>query len=327
MYLTIFILISRSSSQKLIELMRILTLCLAFLLSCCYTYAQNDSLSDALTIQIPTSFKKVTLINKVEIPVHPNDSIPSVDIKGEFWDTTVYNPYKNTLAEFPLNIKFEDSTYASPITRKKVITSRYGWRRGRPHKGIDIDLITGDSVVSMLDGVVRFARYSRGHGRTVVVRHYNGLETTYAHLSRIAVKANDTVSKGQYLGKGGNTGNSRGSHLHLVTSYKGEEIHPEYLFKFDSTNTIRSKDIWVTRKWTRPSYHSSRRLSKLALYNTKEEALASLEKQRKVYVVRKGDTLSRISARNNTTITAICKTNKIKRNSTLRIGQKLILEL
>ncbi|WP_299519074.1 peptidoglycan DD-metalloendopeptidase family protein [Winogradskyella sp.] len=310
--------------------MRTLTLSLTFLLFCCFAFAQNDSLSKTIKIKLPTTFKKAELINEVEIPLQSNsDNIieRSIDIKSDYWDTTVYNPYKNTVSEFPLNIKFEDSTYASPVPHKKVITSRYGWRRGRPHKGIDIDLVTGDSVVAMLDGIVRFARYSRGHGRTVVVRHYNGLETTYAHLSRIAVKANDTVAKGQYLGKGGNTGNSRGSHLHLETRYKGEHIHPEYLFNLDETNSMRSQDMWVTRKWTRASYHNSRRLSKLALYETKEEALSSLEKQRKVYVVRKGDTLSRISRRNNTTITAICRTNKIQRNSTLRIGQKLILEL
>ncbi len=330
MLLTIFVLISRSSSQKLIELMRILTLCLAFLLPCCFAFAQNDGPAKAIKIKLPTTFKKAELVSEVEIPVlseADSASEKGIDIKSEYWDTTVYNPYKNTLAEFPLNIRFEDSTYASPVSHPKVVTSRYGWRRGRPHKGIDIDLVTGDSVVSMFDGIVRFARYSRGHGRTVVVRHYNGLETTYAHLSRIGVKANDTVAKGQYIGKGGNTGNSRGSHLHLVTSYKGEAFHPEYLFKFDDSNAIRSQDIWVTRKWTRASYHSSRRVSKLALHETKDDALASLEKQRKVYVVRKGDTLSRISRRNNTTITAICRTNKIKRTSTLRIGQKLILEL
>lgn len=293
-------------------------------------FAQNDSLSHSIKLKIPAPEGKTLLIDEVEIPlVGVTEDLENtvVDIKDDYWDTTVYNPYRNTAYEFPINITFEDSTYASPVSHPKVITSRYGWRRGRPHKGIDIDLVTGDSVRTMLDGIVRFARYSRGHGRTVVVRHYNGLETTYAHLSHIAVKANDTVTKGQYIGKGGNTGRSTGSHLHLVTSYKGEYIHPEYLFNFDDTNTMRAQNLWVTRKWTRPSYHSSRRLSKLAMYETKEEALASLEKQRKVYVVKKGDTLSRISRRNNTSIAAICRTNKIKKSSTLRIGQKLILEL
>jgi len=301
-----------------------------FLLAVTTVFAQNDSLLQSIKIKIPTPAGKTLLMEEVEIPmVSSGDNAiqKQADIKSEFWETTVYNPYRYTPIDFPFQITFDDSTYASPVKHEKVITSRYGWRRGRPHKGIDIDLVTGDSVVSMFDGIVRFAKYSSGHGRTVVVRHYNGLETTYAHLSKIAVKANDSVSKGQFIGKGGNTGKSTGSHLHLSTTYKGAFIHPEYLFNFDDSNSIRSKNLWVTRKWTRASYHSSRRMSKLALYETKEDALASLEKQRKIYVVKKGDTLSRISRRNNTSIASICRTNKIKKSSTLRIGQKLILEL
>lgn len=299
-------------------------------MSLSFVFAQDDSLSKTITIKLPIATEKTVLVEEIEIPIQPNNdslTINSIDIKGDYWDTIVYNPYENIKVEFPLKLEFKDSTYASPVLRKKVITSRYGWRRGRPHKGIDIDLITGDSVVSMLDGIVRFARYSRGHGKTIVVRHYNGLETTYAHLSYIAVKANDTVTKGQYIGKGGNTGRSTGSHLHLVTSFKGEYIHPEYLFNFDDSNVVRSEELWVTKKWTRPFYHSSKGLARLTLFKTKEEALASLEKQRKIYVVKKGDTLSRISKRNRTSIAAICRTNKIKSTSTLRIGQQLILDL
>jgi murein DD-endopeptidase MepM/ murein hydrolase activator NlpD len=311
--------------------MKTLLFAISFFMGVNCLSAQNEIPSDTLKIILPSTFKKASLVKEIEIPLQSSDTDTllgdSPDIKAEHWDTTVYNPYKYTVSEFPINITFSDSTYASPVSHKKVITSHYGWRRGRPHKGIDIDLVTGDSVVSILGGIVRFARYSRGHGKTVVVRHFNGLETTYAHLSHIAVKANDTLAKGQYLGKGGNTGRSTGSHLHLVTSYKGEYIHPEYLFNFDDTNTIRSKDLWITHKWTRATYHSSKGLAKLSLFNTKEEALASLEKQRKVYVVKKGDTLSRISKRNQTSIASICRTNKIKRNSMLRIGQKLILEL
>lgn len=310
--------------------MKYIFFCIALIITTSLCFAQENSSENSIKIKLPTTLEKSLIIQEVEIAIQPKsktDLETPVDIKAEYWDTTVYNPYRQLVSEFPIEITFTDSTYASPVPHPKVVTSRYGWRRGRPHKGIDIDLVTGDSVVSILDGIVRFAQYSRGHGKTVVVRHFNGLETTYAHLSHIAVKANDTIAKGEYLGKGGNTGRSRGSHLHLVTSYKGEYIHPDYLFNFDDSNAIRSQKIWVTRKWTRPSYHSSKQLTRLTLFETKEAALASLEKMRKVYVVRKGDTLSRISKRNNTTITAICRTNKIKKSSTLRIGQKLILEL
>ncbi|HCY80832.1 MAG TPA: peptidase [Xanthomarina gelatinilytica] len=249
-----------------------------------------------------------------------------MDITSEFWDTSKIKIDYDTEVAYPIHIQFKETNYVSPIPRNKVITSRYGWRKGRAHKGIDIDLITGDSLYAMFDGVVRFANYSSGHGRTVVVRHFNGLETVYAHLSRYGVKENDTVVAGSYLGKGGTSGNARGSHLHLEMNYKGIPVNPEYLLDFNENNEIRAKDIWITKTWTRPELHSSERQSKLEIFTTEEEAIASMNREPKVYIVKKGDTLSKISLRNNTSITAICKSNHMKRNSTLRIGQKLIIE-
>lgn len=228
--------------------MKHIVFCIAFVCSTILTFAQNDSLTNSITIELPTiKFNRGVAIESIEIPL-VSTKAPTIDIKAENWDTTVYNPYKNTIQEFPLELNFTDSTYASPVPHTKVVTSRYGWRRGRPHNGIDIDLVTGDTVVAVLDGIVRYAQYTNGFGNTVVVRHYNGLESTYAHLSQIGVKVNDTIAKGNYLGKGGNTGNSRGSHLHLELTYKGESIHPEYLFDFSPKNTIRSKQVWVTQK-------------------------------------------------------------------------------
>ncbi|TGV01539.1 M23 family metallopeptidase [Flavivirga rizhaonensis] len=249
-----------------------------------------------------------------------------LNITKEHWDTTTYNPYRNVKVNFPLEIKFSDSLYTPPINFKKVVTSRYGWRRGRAHRGIDIDLVTGDSVVSMFDGIVRLANYTRGHGRTVIVRHYNGLETVYAHLSKYAVKANDTIKHGQLLGYGGASGNARGSHLHLVINYKGISINPEYLFDFSEQNMVHSKNIWVTKNWVQPGLHSSKRQTKLTVLHTKEEAIASLETRKKVYIVKRGDTLSGISSKNNVSIASICRSNYIRKTTPIKIGQKLILE-
>jgi len=287
-----------------------------------YSNGQNQSIKDLDLKLIDFQFTKEQNVQFESI-----DST-TVSIKDEYWDTTVYNPYKDVTVIFPFQLKFNDSNYSSPISRNKVVTSRYGWRNRRAHKGIDIDLITGDSVVAMFDGIVRFAKYNTGHGRTVIVRHYNGLETVYAHLSRYAVKANDTVKQGQLLGKGGTSGNARGSHLHLVINYHGLAINPEYLFDFtdNNNNNIRAKEIWVTKDWTRPYIHSSRRQTKLNLLLTEDEAIASLIRETKVYVVRRGDTLSKISLRNNVSIASICKTNYIRRNSIIRIGQKLVIE-
>ncbi|WP_241507171.1 M23 family metallopeptidase [Aquimarina sediminis] len=249
-----------------------------------------------------------------------------IDIKADYWNTAVFNPYRNKKIEFPIRLKFSDSSYSSPITRNKVITSRFGWRNGRGHHGIDIDLITGDSIFSMFDGIVRFAKYSTGHGKTIVIRHYNGLETVYAHLSKYAVKANDTIKQGQYIGHGGASGNARGSHLHLGIYHQGIAIYPEYLFEFGKNNNIRAKEIWITKKWTLAYLHNSKKQSVLNLFATKKEAQVAHKREKKIYTVKRGDTLSRIALRNNTSITSICKTNYIKSSSVLKIGQKLIIK-
>jgi len=303
--------------------MKLVIFCVLLCSLCLSIQAQNDIIKQ-FNIS-PFNFE--TTIDAVETEISlKKDTIVKLDIKKEYWDNTVYNPYNDVEVTFPLQLKFKDSTYFAPIGKHKVVTSRYGWRRGRAHQGIDIDLVTGDSVFSMFDGIVRLSRYSRGHGKTVVVRHFNGLESVYAHLSAYNVKENDTIFGGQYLGKGGVSGNARGSHLHLVINYKGTSINPEYLFKFNDQNAIRASELWVTKKWTQPILHNSRRQSLIKPLLSEEEAIASLIKEQSIYVVKSGDTLSRISKRNNVSIAALCETNDLKRNAIIRIGQKLVIE-
>ncbi len=295
---------------------------LLFLLICISTYQIHSQIIDLGIMRLDS----ISFSNQLDmiIKTHQRDSLAQVYMT-ENWDSTTFNPYKEYKQTFPFEVSFADSTYTSPIGRKKVVTSRYGWRNRRAHKGIDIDLITGDDVMTIFDGKVRAVRTFPGLGKTVVVRHENGLETTYAHLSKQVVKVNDTITKGTVIGKGGNTGNSRGSHLHLIVSYRGVYINPEYLFEFTEENKIRSQDIWITRRWVTPYLHSSRRQSNIIVATTEEEALQNEEKQKKIYIVKKGDTLSKIANRHHTSITAICKENAIKKTSTLRIGQQLVV--
>lgn len=256
------------------------------------------------------------------------DSIKKDSIKKEFltnnWSNTEFNPYRNTAIEFPFELNFDDVYYASPISKDYVITSRFGWRWSRVHKGIDIDLITGDNVIAMLDGKVRYVGYHSGHGKTIVVRHYNGLETVYAHLSGYKVKVNETVRKGQIIGTGGNTGNSRGSHVHIESTYKGLHINPEYIFSFDSSNKIKKPTFWITRDWVTPFLHNSNRQSEFVYFNSKEEAKQSKGIKQEVYIVKKGDTLYDISRRFNVSVSKICKANAIGKNTVLKIGQELV---
>ena len=192
---------------------------------------------------------------------------------------------------------------------------------GGPHRGLDIDLVTGDSVRAVLPGRVRFVGYSRGHGRTIVVRHANEIETVYAHLSDYAVGVNELISEGQLLGFGGNSGNSRGSHLHLEVRYKGIAIHPEYVFDFTGSRVIRGTELWVTNEWKSPQLHSSYRQSELRPILTESEALMVQRQEPKYYQVQKGDTLWNIAQTHNLGVQQICRLNAISKNSVLRIGQ------
>lgn len=268
----------------------------------------------------------VDTLHRVEVKA-PVLIEPQIDWISENWNTNRFNPYPYRGDIYPFKIKFKDSTYCSPINRPKVVTSHYGWRKGVAHKGIDIDLITGDLVKAMLPGVVRYVKYHYGHGKTVVVRHFNGLETVYAHLSKQFVKPNDTVKKGQLLGRGGITGNARGSHLHLEVRYKGICINPEYFFDFSGNNKIRSQESWITSNWALPHLYNSRKDPKIEICHTYEEAKQSQKKQAELYVIKKGDTLSAISNRYQVSITALCKMNSIRRSTLLKVGQRLIINI
>ena len=242
-------------------------------------------------------------------------------VHHDYWDCERINPYKDVVLPSPFKINFDQATFTNPVDHKMVITSRFGRRRRGPHRGIDIDLVTGDKVRSVLSGKVRFVGYSRGHGKTVVIRHANEIETVYAHLSAYTVKENDEISEGQIIGLGGNTGNSRGSHLHLEVRYKGVCIHPEYVFNFDGSETLVGEELWVTNGWKSPRMHSSYRKSKVVPLMDEEEAIVYQNKEPKYHRVRKGDTLSEIARSYSLRLSEICSLNAISKNSIIRIGQ------
>lgn len=288
-------------------------------------------------------YKKIVIGENISnLPIYPDNvhfhsvaatesdtlNVLSFDMSEDFsekWDTKRFNPYWKGALKFPFKLVFKDTNYSNPVSRKMVVTSRYGWRRGRPHQGIDIDLQVGDSVKSLLGGKVRFARYYSSYGNVIVVRHYNGLETVYAHLSKISVKENDIVQKGDVLGKGGVTGNARGSHLHLEVRYKGKSINPEYLFEFNDDTKVRSETLFVTRKWASPRSHKSTRQSKIQLCTTLDKVDVIAELRKKTYIVQKGDTLHRIANEHGLAVSEICKANSISYNAVLKIGQEIII--
>jgi murein DD-endopeptidase MepM/ murein hydrolase activator NlpD len=288
------------------------------------------------TENLPVDYKKIVAQGEIVcLPIYsnnntyhfPNENVLSenLEVYSIKWDNQQFNPYWNEHLTFPFQLAFQDSDFSPPVDCKMVVTSRYGWRRGRPHQGIDIDLRVGDSVKSILEGKIRYVGYHGGYGNTVIVRHYNGLETVYAHLSKSLIKENEDVKKGQVIGIGGVTGNARGSHLHLEVRYQGKSINPEYLFEFANDAKIRSDILFVTKKWMTPKYHKSTRMSKIVIYKTMEDITRIAEEQKKIYTVRKGDTLHRIANKHGMAVSEICETNSLKYNSVLKIGQQIII--
>ena len=107
-----------------------------------------------------------------------------------------------------------------------ILTSRYGYRWGRTHTGIDIGAHTGTSVKSAADGKVTFAGWKGSLGNLVVVSHGNGVQTYYGHCSKILVSAGQSVSRGQVISKVGSTGRSTGPHLHFEVRVNGSSYNP-----------------------------------------------------------------------------------------------------
>ena len=204
--------------------------------------------------------------------------------------------------------------------------SPFGYRGRRVHAGVDIKLEAGDPVSAAFDGVVRMARKYSGYGNCVVIRHYNGLETLYGHLSKIKVKVNQQVKAGDIIGLGGHTGRSTCNHLHFETRFQGKAFNPRQMINFDTYNLVAD-----TFTVTRATYGLSRDYVPGTSANIKfnddgkvySKSRAKSSKGGKYYTVKSGDTLGAISRKYGTSVKQICSINGIKPTKNLKIGSKL----
>lgn len=233
------------------------------------------------------------------------DSLSVIPFFDEYcmWNTNRVHPYKVDLSKMtdtiPLTLCHSDCDYVHSVTGK--INSNFGYRRSRFHYGIDVDLEIGDSVLASFEGIVRIAKYDPTYGRVIVIRHQNGLETLYAHLSKFNVEVGDYVQAGDPIALGGNSGRSTGPHLHFEVRYLGEPINPNDIIDFES-GQLKMNDIDL---------------------NTEHFAYLKEIRKRKYYRVRSGDSLSRIGYKYGVSISKLCSLNRISRNSILQIGQRL----
>ncbi len=252
------------------------------------------------------------------------------------WNNDYVHVYGKTNTPGTFRIDLRNFTMPTP---SRLVTSKFGYRPRfrRQHNGLDIKVYVGDTIYAAFDGKIRVVKYERGgYGNYIVIRHNNGLETIYGHLSKWLVDVNEEVRSGQPIGLGGNTGRSFGSHLHFETRLLGVAINPEFMFDFPNQDVTgdfyvyhgsgpvssnddveyayeESSDMPGTAGMAAPATVST-------ASNTTPKASSSSVLYHKV---RKGDTLYRIANENGITIDKLCQLNGLSKRTTLRPGQVL----
>lgn len=234
------------------------------------------------------------------------------------WDSRTIDPYNINPLEFneAIDIKLYDAAvnryWSAPLEEGKM-TSTFGYRWGRWHTGTDLDLETGDPVYAAFDGIARIVGWDgNGYGRYVLLRHYNGLETLYGHMSKQTVETGQLVKAGDQLGLGGNTGRSYGAHLHFETRYEGNPFSPLGIYSFPA-NTINSDHFLLTGNvW---DYLRGGR--------TPDLSFKPKFKRTVLHRVRSGETVSSIASRYGLSSSALIRKNHLTSRGRIRPGQKL----
>ncbi|GAB3164223.1 peptidoglycan DD-metalloendopeptidase family protein [Telluribacter humicola] len=238
------------------------------------------------------------------------------------WDARTIDPYNVNPVEFDETIDLklydpaENRFWNIPLDKTRV-TSNFGFRWGRWHNGTDLDLDTGDPVYATYDGMVRIVAVDgSGYGRFVLIRHYNGLETLYGHLSKPLVESGQMVKAGDLIGLGGSTGRSSGPHLHYENRYEGNPFDPRNIFDWDNQQIKADHFILTSSVWD----HLRAGRQGKSEYESGDKPAFS---RTLLHKVRSGETLTSIASRYGLSVRALAQKNHISVRSTLRVGQKL----
>ncbi|RZK28864.1 MAG: LysM peptidoglycan-binding domain-containing protein [Hymenobacter sp.] len=240
------------------------------------------------------------------------------------WDTHNINPYRvdGRRIRDTLTLKLVDPArqhFSKMPLSRTPITSGFTFRWGRWHFGVDLDLETGDSVRAVFDGVIRISKWDGGgYGNYLLVRHFNGLETLYGHLSKPLVPVGTFVKAGQVIGLGGSTGRSTGSHLHFEVRYEGNPINPTYVYDFPEYK-LRGETFTITSALFN-YYSQALRRGRGSSSRSRSEPTAA--RQVALHQIRAGDTLSEIADRYGVRVSTLQRLNP-KLGRTLRAGKKL----
>lgn len=202
---------------------------------------------------------------------------------------------------------FDFSTILPPITHEALIGSPYGIRSHRLHRGVDVNVIKDEPVVAAYPGEVTMSRYNKGgYGHYVLIKHPNGIETLYAHLSKRLLKVGDKVFPGDIVGLAGNSGRSSAAHLHFEIRFGEVNIDPTTVIDFPHWSLKPGIDKFSMKK----ARNDHRKIqAQLRNYN--------------FYVVQAGDSQGDVANWFNISIESLCRINNLTPGAPLKAGQKL----
>jgi len=242
-----------------------------------------------------------------------DDMSPADDLYDGIWDNQYLKVYSDVT--IPDTFRIDLSSFVIPVEGK--ITSPFGPRGRRFHYGTDLKLQTGDTVRAAFEGKVRVKRYERrGYGYYLVLRHPNGLETVYGHLSKFLVEEGETINAGQPIALGGSTGRSTGSHLHFECRFLGQAIDPADVVDFANFCTYDDSYVFLKSNINAVSIHNDN----YARYN---KFTTPRHQSITYHCVRSGETLSKIAQRYGVPVKQICRLNGLQPESKLRVGSFL----
>ena len=294
---------------------------------------------DLLANQAPID-RKMRAVDSIQLNQMLESEVASQSPAAQLYDdwNNIYAHRQTTLPDSFL-IDLRGFAMPSPST---VITSNFGPRWGRQHKGLDIKLNTGDTIYAAFTGKVRIVRYeAKGYGKYVVIRHNNGLETIYGHMSKQLVKENQDVRAGEPIGLGGSTGRSTGSHLHFETRLCGTALNPALMFDFLNQDVVGDYYMFRKSTYNQESLVATRLrgvggkggedntdYAALAQQKTRQQQTKTATRTQRqqtsnYHKVQRGETLYAIARKHGTTVDAICRLNRITQKTVLRPGQIL----
>lgn len=254
---------------------------------------------------------------EVLLPTDDEGAESEGEILYESFDSDKIHYTKKAAELINDTIQLSSAHFAFPTPYTARATSHYGRRRRRFHYGVDLALPVGEPIYAAFDGVVRVSKMNRTYGNLIVIRHYNGLETYYAHMSKRKAMPGDKVKAGDVIGLCGNTGRSYGSHLHFEIRYLGNAMDPENVIDCSTHKLIDETLHLTSESFKKTNNRSSYR------NGDKSSSHRASQGKKKYYKVRAGDTLEKIARRNGTTVKKLCKLNGIKKSSKIQKGRRL----